>query len=154
MPPTQPSRTDAGCCAARPFICPHLHHQLWASACSQVLGDTTCGDVWKLQFLDLLLQDCLLSPQQAVALLNMFDRCGACVQRIAAAYWPRLWHCCAAGCAAPDTCIVGTCRELGQDEQLQAAGLIWTHLVQPMQLWEEVLPAVLRPSQQQQLKRM
>lgn len=46
------------------------------------------------------------------------------------------------------------CRELGQDEQLQAAGLMWAHLVQPMQLWEEVLPLTLRPSQQKHLKRM
>jgi hypothetical protein len=45
-------------------------------------------------------------------------------------------------------------RELGQDEQLLAAGLMWAHLVQPIDLWEEVLPQALRPSQQKQLKRM
>lgn len=46
------------------------------------------------------------------------------------------------------------CRELGQDEQLHAAGLMWAHLVQPIHIWEEVLPLALRPSQQKQLKRM
>lgn len=35
-----------------------------------------------------------------------------------------------------------------------AAELAWAHLVQPVQLWEEVLPATLRPSQQKQLKRV
>lgn len=45
-------------------------------------------------------------------------------------------------------------RELGQDEQLHAAGLMWAHLVQPIHIWEEVLPLALRPSQQKQLKRM
>jgi hypothetical protein len=35
-----------------------------------------------------------------------------------------------------------------------AAGLMWAHLVQPIDLWEEVLPNALRPSQQKQLRRM
>lgn len=42
----------------------------------QVLHDTSCGDVWKLQLVELLLQDWLLLPHQAVQLLNVFDRCG------------------------------------------------------------------------------
>lgn len=46
----------------------------------QVLQDTSCGEVWKLQLAELLMQDWLLLPQQAVHLLNMFDRqAGACV---------------------------------------------------------------------------
>jgi hypothetical protein len=61
-----------------------------------------------------------------------------------------LWHAVISGVL----CCAVLCRELGQDEQLQAAGLMWAHLVQPMQLWEEVLPLTLRPSQQKQLKRM
>jgi hypothetical protein len=39
-----------------------------------VLRDTSCGDVWKLHLVELLLQDWLLLPQQAVHLLNMFDK--------------------------------------------------------------------------------
>lgn len=40
----------------------------------QVLQDTSCGEVWKLQLAELLMQDWLLLPQQTVHLLNMFDR--------------------------------------------------------------------------------
>jgi hypothetical protein len=43
----------------------------------QVLQDSSCGDVWKLQLVELLLQDWLLLPHQAVQLLGMFDRCAA-----------------------------------------------------------------------------
>jgi hypothetical protein len=50
----------------------------------QVLRDTSCGEVWKLQFVELLLQDWLLLPQQAVQLLNMFDRWGRSTQGLAA----------------------------------------------------------------------
>jgi hypothetical protein len=40
----------------------------------QVLHDNSCGDVWKLQLVELLLQDWLLLPQQAVHLLSMFEK--------------------------------------------------------------------------------
>ena len=39
-----------------------------------MLADTSCGDVWKLQLVELLLQDWLLQPHQAVQLLNVFDK--------------------------------------------------------------------------------
>jgi hypothetical protein len=47
-----------------------------------------------------------------------------------------------------------TCRELGQDERLAAAGLLWARMTQPMAFWDTVAPAALRPSQQQQLQDM
>jgi hypothetical protein len=50
------------CVLCKPFTVP------------QVLQDTSCGEVWKLQLAELLMQDWLLLPQQAVHLLNMFDR--------------------------------------------------------------------------------
>jgi hypothetical protein len=52
----------------------------------QVLQDSSCGDVWKLQLVELLLQDWLLLPHQAVQLLGMFDRCAACTQQA----WPQV----------------------------------------------------------------
>jgi hypothetical protein len=44
--------------------------------------NSCCGDVWRLQLVQLLLQDWLLLPHQAIQLLNVFDKyvlaCCAC----------------------------------------------------------------------------
>jgi hypothetical protein len=45
-------------------------------------------------------------------------------------------------------------RELGQDEKMAVTGLIWARLVQPMLFWEQVMPQVLKPLQQQKIKSM
>jgi hypothetical protein len=77
---------------------------------------SACSEVWKLQLLEVVLRDWLLLPEQAVALLCVFDK------------------------------------ELGQDERLTAAGLVWAHMAQPADFWEHVQPHTLRPSQQQRLQ--
>lgn len=51
------------------FVCFIMHVH-----CMQVLQDTSCGEVWKLHLVELLLEGRLLDPQQAVQLLSVFDR--------------------------------------------------------------------------------
>jgi len=63
--------------------------------CVQVLRDTSCGDVWKLQLLELLLQDWLLLPQQAVQLINVFGRCVRHCWRACFCLIPPSMQCCA-----------------------------------------------------------
>ncbi|KAF8058470.1 LRRC74A [Scenedesmus sp. PABB004] len=45
-------------------------------------------------------------------------------------------------------------RELGAEEQLSAAGLLWAHLAQPMEFWDAVLPVSLTPHQQRRFRDM
>ena len=45
-------------------------------------------------------------------------------------------------------------RELGQEEKLAAAVLCYSRLVQPMDMWEEVLEEALKPMQQKQFMDM
>lgn len=40
----------------------------------QAMCDPSVSDVWKFQLLELLLPDWLLTPQQTVELLGMFDK--------------------------------------------------------------------------------
>jgi hypothetical protein len=85
---------------------------------TKVMSQHKTPDAWRLQLTELLLQDWLLAPAQARALLACFDP------------------------------------EMGQEQRLSAAQLVYARLAQPMEYWGAVLSAALKPLQAAEFARL